>query len=400
LKSNYRKIGDCIRLVDERNSDLKVKLLLGLSISKVFISSVANIVGTNMANYKIIRKSQFACSVMQVRRDKKIPVALMKDFDEAIISQAYPVFEVKNEEEVNPEYLMMWMSRSEFDRQACFLAVGGVRGSLEWEDFCDMELPVPSIEKQRAFVKEYNTIVNRIKLNEQLNQKLEETAQALYKHWFVDFEFPDENGKPYKSSGGKMVWCEELDNEIPEGWEAGNLSQISVCLDYKRKPLSLLERNEFKGVYPYYGAMGIVDFVKEYIFDGEFILFSEDGVNVIDSKGHPSVFFIWGKFWVNNHAHILEGKNGYKVQFLYLALKEVNVSDIVTGAAQPKINQENMNSIKLVIPNLDIVMNFQKLIKPIFESYKIYSTQTKRLELLKNLLLSKMTKVETEKEVV
>jgi len=212
MKSNYKEIGDYIRLVDNRNIGLRVTALLGLTINKEFIPSVANTVGTDMANYKIIKKGQFACSLMQVRRDKKIPVALQKDYEEAIISQAYPVFEVMDTELLLPEYLMMWMSRSEFDREACFYAVGGVRGSLEWEDFCNMELPVPDIEKQKAIVKEYNTIVNRIKLNDQLNKKLEETAQAIYKQWFVDFEFPydfaqgkpDVNGMPYKSSGGEM----------------------------------------------------------------------------------------------------------------------------------------------------------------------------------------------------
>ena len=220
MKSNYKPIGDYIRLVDERNRDLKVSTLLGLSVNKEFIPSVANTVGTDMANYKIIKKNQFACSLMQVRRDKKIPVAILSEFDEAIISQAYPVFEIIDEEKILPEYLMMWFSRSEFDRESCFYAVGGVRGSLEWEDFCNMQLPVPSIEKQKAIVKEYNTIVNRIKLNEELNKKLEETAQAIYKQWFVDFEFPNKDGKPYKSSGGRMVWNEELGKEIPEGWRS------------------------------------------------------------------------------------------------------------------------------------------------------------------------------------
>src|SRR5690554_1324340 len=203
MRSNYKRIGDFIELVDERNKDLKVTKLLGLSVTKEFIPSVANIVGTDMKNYKIIRKGQFACSIMQVRRDGKMPVALLQDEEEAIISQAYPVFKVKDESQLLSEYLMMWFSRSEFDRHATF---HGVRGSLEWEDFMNFELPIPSIEKQRAIVKEYNTVVNRIKLNEELNQKLEETAEALYKHWFVDFEFPNKEGEPYKSSGGEMVY--------------------------------------------------------------------------------------------------------------------------------------------------------------------------------------------------
>jgi type I restriction enzyme S subunit len=245
MRSKYKRIGDFIQLVDERNCDLSVNMLLGLSIDKIFIPSVANTVGSDMANYKVIRKWQFACSLMQVRRDKKIPVAMLKDLDEAIISQAYPVFEIKNTSELLPEYLMMWMSRSEFDREACFYAVGGVRGSLDWEDFCNMTLPVPCIEKQREIVWEYRTILDRIKLNEQLNQKLEETAQAIYKQWFVDFEFPISNeyaaeigkpeleGKPYKSSGGKMVWNDELEREIPYGWDITLIGKLGSVVTGK-----------------------------------------------------------------------------------------------------------------------------------------------------------------------
>jgi len=243
MKSNYKPIGNHIRLVDERNNGLQVQQLLGLSISKQFIPSVANIIGTDMENYKIIRKNQFACSTMQVRRDKKMPVALLKDLDEAIISQAYPIFEVKDEKELLPEYLMMWFERSEFDREACFHAVGGVRGSLEWEDFENMQLPIPHIDKQREIVKEYNVIQNRIALNQQMIQKLEETAQAIYREWFVEFEFPDENGKPYKSNGGEMIWNEELGKEIPKRWEVGKLENVLVC-----NPETLSSKDNFKSI--------------------------------------------------------------------------------------------------------------------------------------------------------
>jgi type I restriction enzyme S subunit len=175
---------------------------------------------------------------MQVRRDKKMPVAILKDYDEAIISQAYPVFRVVDETKLLPDYLMMWMRREEFDREACFLAVGGVRGSLEWEDFLNMELPVPPIEKQREIVAEYNTVVDRIELNEQINQKLEETAKAIYRYWFEEFEFPiskeyaesigkpELEGKPYKSSDGEMVYNQELEEEIPKGWERISIQDL------------------------------------------------------------------------------------------------------------------------------------------------------------------------------
>ena len=210
MKLNYKPIGKHIRLVDERNKGLQVQKLLGLSISKQFIPSVANIIGTDMENYKIIRKNQFACSTMQVRRDKKMPVALLKDLDEAIISQAYPIFEVKDEKELLPEYLMMWFERSEFDREACFNAVGGVRGSLEWEDFENMQLPIPHPDIQREIVKEYNTIKNRMTLNQQMIQTLEETAQAIYREWFVE-------GIDLKN--------------LPEGWRVSNLTSIATYLN-------------------------------------------------------------------------------------------------------------------------------------------------------------------------
>lgn len=204
---NYKRIGDYIQLADERNTNLQVNNLLGLSISKQFIPSVANIIGTDMENYKIISRNQFACSTMQVRRDKKMPVALLQEVDKAIISQAYPVFEVIDNKQLLPEYLMMWFSRAEFDREACFNAVGGVRGSLEWDDFLDMRLPIPSPEKQKEIVAEYNAVQNRIALNQQLIQKLEETAQAIYKEWFVEGI--------------------DLEN-LPEGWKVGTLENIKL----------------------------------------------------------------------------------------------------------------------------------------------------------------------------
>jgi len=393
MKSNYKRIGEHIRLVDERNKGLKIKHLLGLSISKQFIPSVANIVGTNMANYKIIRKNQFACSTMQVRRDKKMPVALLREVNEAIISQAYPVFEVIDEQELLPEYLMMWFERSEFDREACFHAVGGVRGSLEWEDFENMQLPVPHISKQRAIVKEYKTIQNRIKLNKQLIQKLEETAQAIYKQWFVEFEFPDENGKPYKSNGGEMVWNEELEKEIPKGWRIIELKEILKNFDSKRIPLSVNERANRDRKYPYYGAASLMDYIDEYIFDGTYILLGEDGT-VVTERGTPVLQYVWGKFWVNNHAHVLKGRNGFDENSLYVLLNNTNITDIITGGVQAKINQANLNSIPILKPTKQILESYNQTLKSIFELFKNKKTQNQKLSKLKELLLSKLATVE------
>ena len=231
MSSNYKKLGDYIQPVNRRNTDLKVETLLGVSIQKILMPSIANTVGTNMKTYKIIKKNQFAYGPVTSRNGDKISIALLQDFDEAIISQAYTVFEVVDTEKLHPEYLMMWFRRPEFDRYARFKSHGSARETFDWDEMCEVELPIPSIEKQREIVKEYNTVTKRIKLNEQINQKLEETAQALYKHWFVDFEFPNKEGKPYKSSGGEMVYNEELDKDIPKGWSLELMSEVIPVKD-------------------------------------------------------------------------------------------------------------------------------------------------------------------------
>ncbi len=224
MSSNFRRIGDFIRQVNIRNSDLSATNLLGINIDKYFMPSVANIVGTDLSNYKKVKFNQFACNRMHVGRDMRLPIALSDSYEDFIVSPAYDVFEISDIKELNPEYLMMWFSRKEFDRNAWFYTDSDVRGGLSWDDFCNMKLPVPSIEKQKEIVREYKTVTDRIELNNKLIQKLEGTAQAIYKHWFVDFEFPDENGKPYKSSGGEMIESEM--GMIPKGWRVGRLGEI------------------------------------------------------------------------------------------------------------------------------------------------------------------------------
>jgi type I restriction enzyme S subunit len=228
MKSNYKRLGDYIQTVKEKNSDLKASKLLGINIDKFFMPSVANVVGTDMSNYKIVKTGQFACNRMHVGRDYRIPIALSKEEIPFMVSPAYDVFEIIDTTILLTEYLMMWFSRKEFDRNTWFHTDADVRGGLPWSAFCDLELPIPSIEKQQEIISEYHTIQNRIVLNNQLISKLEETAQTIYKQWFVEFEFPDENGKPYKSNGGRMVYCEELEKEIPEGWEVGRLDDLKL----------------------------------------------------------------------------------------------------------------------------------------------------------------------------
>ena len=179
MRSNYKAIGELVERVDIRNTDGSIDTLIGLSIEKCFIRSVANTIGTDLTKYKKIRKNQFAVSLMQVSRDEKIPVACLKEFDEAIMSPAYSIFQIIDESILLPEYLDMWFKRSEFDREAAFIAVGGVRGSMPWEEFAKMKLPVPPIEKQRSIVTAYQTITDRIALKRKINENLEATEQAV-----------------------------------------------------------------------------------------------------------------------------------------------------------------------------------------------------------------------------
>ncbi|WP_419007995.1 restriction endonuclease subunit S [Holdemanella porci] len=191
MKSNYKALSELIEKVDERNADGAITELIGVSIDKCFIKSVANTNGTDLSKYKIIRKNEFAVSLMQVSRDSKIPIARLEDYDVAIMSPAYPIFRVKDTSVVLPEYLEMWFKRPEFDREAAFIAVGGVRGSMPWEEFAKMKLPVPPMDKQKNIVKAYKTITDRIALKQKINDNLEATAQAYFDNLFFSCDDTD-----------------------------------------------------------------------------------------------------------------------------------------------------------------------------------------------------------------
>lgn len=381
---SYRKIGELIQLVDERNKDLNINNLIGLTINKVFIPSVANIIGTDMSNYKIIRKNQFACSTMQVRRDKKMPIALLQDVDVAIISQAYPVFEVIDVNEVLPEYLMMWFTRSEFDREACFHAVGGVRGSIEWEDFCNLQLPIPSIDKQRAIVAEYQSIENKIAINNQICEKLEATAQALYRHWFVDFEFPNEEGKPYKSSGGAMVYNEELEKEIPVGWEVGSLGEFSV-LKYGK----MLDSDNFETEgYPVFSGYGIRGYYSEYMYEEPQILVLCRGVS-----GTGEVRLSPKFSYITNLSIVVElNQSLVRKYYLYYFLKNDNLRSLDSGSAQSMITTGDLYKRLILIPNYTQQISLENIIT----KFSVFSDNIEKtnqhLLHLQSLLLSRLAK--------
>ena len=246
MKSSYKRIGDYVTQVKLKNSDGSISLLKGISINKHFMPSVANIIGTDLSKYRVVKKNQFAFNPMHVGRDEVLPIAILEEDSSVIVSPAYVVFKVKDENILLPEYLMMWCRRSEFDRNAWFMTDSSVRGGFSWADFCNMKMPVPSIEKQHEIVREYNVVNSRITLNEEFIARLEGTSQMLYKKWFIDFEFPiskeyaksignpELEDQPYKSSGGEMIFSDNLGYDIPKAWALHSLSDICNLGSSKR----------------------------------------------------------------------------------------------------------------------------------------------------------------------
>ena len=385
MQSSYKRLGDYIQVIKDKNVNLRATKLLGINIDKFFMPSVANIVGTDLSNYKIVKKNQFACNRMHVGRDYRIPIALSNDENEFIVSPAYDVFEIIDTNVLLPEYLMMWFRRKEFDRNTWFHTDADVRGGLPWEAFSNLKLPIPSLEKQQEIVNEYHTIQKRINLNYQLINKLEETAQTIYKQWFVDFEFPDEYGKPYKSNGGKMVWCEELEKEIPEGWN------INTIEDYCKIFTGNKDVNEtvLDGKYTFFSCSPDTYLSNDYLYDGKVVLIAGNG----SYTGRVNYFE--GKFDLYQRTYAIVSENDF-LGFIYYLLK-IEFEDVYLGGSRgssiPYIVKGDISNFKIKY-NLEIVEKFQKIAELFLKNKEKCLNETQKLEELKELLLAKMTRVE------
>lgn len=355
-KTNYKRLGDYIREVDVRNRELKVTKLVGLTINKAFIPSVANTIGTDLSNYKVIRKEQFACSLMQVSRDGKMPIAMFED-ECAIMSPAYPMFEVVDKKILLPQYLMMWFSRNDFDREASFYAIGGVRGSLTWNDFCDFKIPIPPIDQQRKIVAEYNAIQQRIKLNEQLIVKLEETAQAIYRKMFVD----------------------GIDkNNLPEGWRMGTLGEFGDIITGKTPSSDNPEDfgDDMLFITPGDFAVG-----SKFILNTERHLSAigcERLKNKILPKGSVAVTCIgsdMGKVAIvfepsitNQQINAIKVKENIYIDYLFYYLSSIKneLKAMALGSStMPLLNKSDFEDINIIIPHYPCLNEFSKIMSKI-----------------------------------
>ena len=242
-------------------------------------------------------------------------------------------------------------------------------GHVTIADLKRLEVTIPDYNKQKKIAQILLSLDEKIELNNAINRNLEEQAQAIFKSWFVDFE-------PF---GGTM----------PEDWKLGTVADITVSHDSKRIPLSGMQRDFMKKIYPYYGATSCMDYVEDYIFDGIYLLLGEDGT-VVDKDGFPILQYVEGKFWVNNHAHILTGKSGYSVEMLYLFFSLTKVQEIVTGAVQPKISQGRLNGLTAIIPDEKTSKAFDEIIQPMFRQIRLIRQETQRLTSLRDVLLPKL----------
>ena len=256
----------------------------------------------------------------------------------------------------HPYFVYLFFQSHLFKKQISRLISGSAQPQLPISILETVSIPQLTLDEQKEIIFNIKSIDQKIQINNQINQELEAMAKTLYEYWFVQFDFPDQYGKPYKSSGGKMVYNPELKREIPEGWGVEKLGDITICHDSKRVPLSSNDRELVKGEIPYYGATGIMDYVNNYIFDGDYVLMAEDG-SVMTEKGTPILQRISGKNWVNNHAHVLEPIKNHSCKLLMMLLKDVSVMKIKTGSIQMKINQENMN--KIVVPAIPLELLFE-----------------------------------------
>ena len=356
--TTYHRLGDYIREVNVRNRDLKVTNLLGMSISKKFIPSIANTIGTDMATYKIIKRNQFAYVPVTSRNGEKITIALLNDDDEAIISQAYTVFEITDREKLLPEYLMMWFHRPEFDRYARFHSHGSAREVFDWDELCNVMLPVPTLSRQRELVAEYETLTRRIRLNEQMIAKLEETAQALYRKMFV----------------------EGVDKErLPEGWRMGKLGEVCE-IKYGKAHEGIPN-----GLIPIYGSGGIMRYGNKSLCTKESVL--------IPRKGSlNNIIYINEPFCTVDTMFYTEMKQLHVAKFVYFNLKKYDFLSMDAGSAVPSMTTAILNQIELVIPPLDILEDFDKKMSIIFNNTKIKNKETNKLKELLSLLLGKIGK--------
>lgn len=309
-----------------------------------------------------------------------IPVLIQKQTP--LVFQRHIAILKPNETIVDPRFLYYTMLSREFYAKADAVAIGAAQRTISLSALRNIKISLPELSVQYKIAETLSAYDNLIENNQKQIKLLEEAAQRLYQEWFVDLHFPG-----YEDT--------QVVDGVPEGWHIGTIQEIVEYHDKRRKPLSSMQRASFKGEYRYYGAAGILDYVAKYLFDGTYLLFGEDGT-VITTDGTPVLQYVAGKFWVNNHAHVLTGKAPYTTEFIYMMFLKMRISDVVTGVAQPKISQARLSAKKVLIPASKAVQQYQNVVASMFDRILLLEKQIELAKQARDLLLPKLMSGELE----
>ena len=352
MKSNYKRLGQYIRQVDVRNTEGKEENLLGVSVQKKYIPSIANAVGTDFTKYKVVKKGQFTYIPDTSRRGDKIGIALLEDYDEGLVSNVYTVFEVIDKKQLIPQYLMLWFSRPEFDRFARFKSHGSVREVMDWDEMCNVELPVPTYEKQLEIVNSYKAIMERIDLKQKINDNLEAQAINLYKAE-LKVCTTDEIITGTISDIGEFVRGKNITAaEMVEG----NIPVISAGL----QPSGHHHKSNVSGPS---------------------ITVSGSGVNA----GYVS--FHLHDIWAADCSY---NNSSCYIHCLYVMMKDIQaqITELQKGTAQPHVYPKELNPLEITYPNSDILNKLEQSLSKIFAVIEDNGNEIAKLKQMQTVLLA------------
>ena len=376
MKEGYRLLGDFIRQVDVRNTDGKEENLLGVSVQKMFIPSIANTVGTDFTKYKVVKRGQFTYIPDTSRRGDKIGIALLTDYDEGLVSNIYTVFEVKDENELLPEYLMLWFSRPEFDRYARFKSHGSVREIMDWDEMCKVELPVPSIDKQRSIVKAYQTITERIDLKRRINDNLEAQLSGVY-HRF--FDAPGNSVPGLISDLGEVVGGATPSTDNPEYFCDDGIAWISPK-DLTGTGLKFIYRGELC--------------ITESAYNSCSTKLMPAGTVLFTSRAPVGTIAIaMNDICTNQGFKSVIPKKEIGTAFVYYFLKENKqlIESHASGTTFMEVSGTVLKSIPAIVPKPEVASRFAAICMPLFEEQRQNELEIGRLQELRQTLISSIS---------
>ncbi|MGN0363084.1 MAG: restriction endonuclease subunit S [Bilifractor sp.] len=371
--SKYEPLGKHLRTVDDRNSDSITDRVLGINIDKYFMPSVANVIGTDLSNYKLLHKGLFACNPMHVGRDERLPVALYTEDEPAIVSPAYFMFEITDPEVLNPDYLMMWFRRPEFDRLCWLKTDGSVRGGITWDDICRIEVPVIPMEEQLHIVKSYSIITERIKLKKKINDNLATTIDTIFSETILSQTNCDEVAFTdiVQILGGGTPKTDEPDywnGPIPF-FTPGDVKSSSFCISTEKSLTEAGLKNCSSRLYP---------------VNTTFVT-CRGTVGNLAMAGVPMA--------MNQSCYALQGNEGYPPYFVYVLTKYAIsiMKNKASGAVFNALVTRDFEMEKVIKPSLETATSFNNKVEPIFTEILSNTNEISKLESLSKIILARLS---------